>query len=142
MARAKQGDTVKVHYVGTLDNGTVFDTSSGREPLEFTLGGGQVIPGFEEAVTGMQVGETKTTHIPADDAYGPHREGLVLELERERIPEDIELTVGSRLQLQQPGGEAVPVTVTALDSGTVTLDANHPLAGEDLTFELELVEIA
>lgn len=141
MAHAQAGDTVRVHYTGTLDDGTVFDSSTGREPLEFTLGEGRVIAGFEEAVTGMEVGETKTSRIDADEAYGPRREDLLLDVPREQIPSEIDLQVGQQLTLQQPNGQAVPVTVADFSDETVTLDANHPLAGEALTFELTLVEI-
>ena len=141
MSTAKQGDTVQIHYTGTLEDGTVFDSSEGRDPLSFTLGHGQVISGFEEAALGMEVGETKTTHIEVDDAYGERRDDLVLEVPREQLPSELEVDVGTPLQLQQPDGQAVPVTVTALDESTVTLDANHPLAGQALTFELTLVDI-
>jgi peptidylprolyl isomerase len=141
MAHARAGDTVRVHYTGTLDDGTVFDSSTGREPLEFTLGEGQVIAGFEEAVKGMEVGETKASRIDADEAYGPRRDDLLLDVPREQIPSEIDLQVGQQLTLQQPNGQAVPVVVAELSDETVTLDANHPLAGEALTFELTLVEI-
>jgi peptidylprolyl isomerase len=141
MAHAQAGDTVRVHYTGTLDDGTVFDSSTGREPLEFTLGEGQVIAGFEEAVTGMEVGETKASRIDADEAYGSRRDDLLLDVPREQIPAEIDLQIGQQLTLQQPNGQAVPVTVAELSDETVTLDANHPLAGEALTFELTLVEI-
>ena len=141
MSSAENGKIVRVHYTGRLEDGTVFDSSQGREPLEFTLGAGQVIAGFERAVEGMQVGETKNTLIPVDEAYGPHREDLLLEVDRNQMPQDIELEVGTMLQLQQPDGQAVPVSVAALDGESVTLDANHPLAGEDLNFELELVAV-
>ena len=142
MSTAKQGDTIQIHYTGTLDDGTVFDSSEGRDPLAFTLGEGQVIPGFERAALGMETGETKTTRIESDDAYGDHNDELVLEVPREQLPDGLEVEVGTALQLQQPDGRAVPVTVAALDDATITLDANHPLAGEALTFELTLVEIA
>lgn len=142
MSTAKQGDTIQIHYTGTLDDGTVFDSSEGRDPLAFTLGEGQVIPGFERAALGMEIGETKTTRIESDDAYGDRNDELVLEVPREQLPDGLEVEVGTALQLQQPDGRAVPVTVAALDDATITLDANHPLAGEALTFELTLVEIA
>ena len=138
---AQAGDTVAVHYTGTLDDGRTFDSSQGREPLEFRLGGGQVISGFDEAVAGMEVGEQKTVRIPAEDAYGPRRDDLLLELRREQIPPEIDLEVGMGLSVQQPDGQPLPVTVAALGEGSVTLDANHPLAGEDLTFDLTLVAI-
>lgn len=141
MNSAQNGNVVRVHYTGRLDDGSVFDSSHGREPLEFTLGGGQVISGFERAVSGMEVGETRSTNVPADEAYGPRREDLVLEIDREQIPEGVEVSVGTQLQLQQENGQAVPVTVADVGNESVTLDANHPLAGRDLSFELELVEI-
>ncbi|HEX7005098.1 MAG TPA: peptidylprolyl isomerase [Trueperaceae bacterium] len=141
MESAQAGKVVRVHYTGKLDDGTVFDSSEGREPLEFTLGSGQVIAGFDQAVDGMTVGETRSARIPAADAYGQRRDDLMLEVDREQIPEGIELAVGTQLQLQQQDGQAVPVTVAELDSDSVTLDANHPLAGQDLIFELELVGV-
>lgn len=142
MVQAKPGDTVKIHYTGKLDDGTVFDSSVNREPLEFTLSGGQVIPGFDEAVLGMSPGESKTQKIPMDQAYGPHRDEMVLEISRQQIPPDLEPEVGQQLQVQQENGQAIPVFVTEVTESKVTLDANHPLAGEDLTFDIQLVEIA
>lgn len=141
MAHAKQGDTVKVHYTGSLEDGTRFDSSVGREPLEFTLGAGNVIAGFDEAVTGMEVGENKTVTIPSDQAYGPHQNAAVKTFERSAIPDHIDLRVGVRLQASDPGGQPLVLTVTKLTEDSVTLDGNHPLAGQDLTFDLELVEI-
>ena len=141
MSTAKQGDTVQIHYTGTLDDGTVFDSSEGRDPLSFTLGEGQVIAGFEQATLGMEVGETKTTRIESEQAYGERNDELVLEVPREQLPDELEVEVGTPLQLQQPDGNAVPVTVASLDQQSVTLDANHPLAGQPLTFELTLVGI-
>lgn len=141
MAEAKSGDTVRVHYTGRLDSGEVFDSSQGRDPLEFTLGTGQVIPGFEEAVTGMSPGEEKQVKIPADEAYGPRREEMMLVIGRDQLPEDIEPEAGQQLQMSQAGQDLV-VRVADVSDETVTLDANHPLAGQDLTFDLELVEIA
>lgn len=140
MLQAKSGDTVRVHYTGTLNDGTVFDSSRGQDPLEFQLGGGQVIPGFDDAVTGMAVGEERTVTIPAAEAYGPHRSDLTVDVDRGQLPDDMEPTVGQQLQVSR-GGQNFRVTVAAVSSETVTLDANHPLAGEDLTFALELVEI-
>ncbi len=141
MAQAKPGDTVKIHYTGRLEDGTVFDSSANREPLEFTLDGGQVIPGFEQAVLGMTPGESKTEKIPMDQAYGPHRPEMVLEVSRQQMPPELQPEVGQQLQVQQPDGQTIPVFVTEVTESTVTLDANHPLAGEDLTFDIELVEI-
>ncbi len=142
MVQAKAGDTVKIHYPGKLDDGTVFDSSVNREPLEFTLSGGQVIPGFDQAVVGMSPGETKTQKIPMDQAYGPYREEMVVEIAREQMPPDLQPEVGQQLQIQQANGETVPVMVTVVTDSTVTLDANHPLAGEDLTFDIQLVEVS
>lgn len=141
MPQAKTGDTVRVHYTGTLDDGSVFDSSQGREPLEFTLGEQRVIAGFESAVDGLNVGENVTTRIPPEEAYGDRREDLVLEVEREQFPPDIEPEVGMQLALQQPNGQPVPVTVTDVSDNAIVLDANHRLAGQTLTFNIELVEI-
>lgn len=141
MPKAKSGDTVKVHYTGTLNNGQVFDSSKSREPLQFTLGTGMVIPGFDAAVTGLAPGETVTSTIPNAEAYGPYQKEMVAEIEKQNIPADFELEVGQRLEMQVPSGEAMSVTITDIKGDMVTLDGNHPLAGQDLTFELELVEI-
>ena len=138
--QARQGDTVRIHYTGTLADGSVFDSSEGREPLEFTLGGGQVIAGFDDAVTGMSVGEQKTVTIPADQAYGDRRDDLMLAVPRADFPPNISPEVGDQLQLGD-GGRTMVVTVREVSPDRVLLDANHPLAGEDLTFALELVEI-
>jgi FKBP-type peptidyl-prolyl cis-trans isomerase 2 len=141
MSEAKTGDKVKVHYTGKLADGTQFDTSADQEPLEFTLGAGEVIPGFEEAVLGMNPGDTKTTTITAEDAYGDYDDELLLEVERDQFPPNITPEIGQRLQLHEANGEAFGAVVTSFDDETVTLDANHPLAGQDLTFDIELVEI-
>jgi peptidylprolyl isomerase len=141
MAQAKNGDTVQVHYTGTLDDGTVFDTSVDRNPLQFTLGEGRVISGFEQAVAGMTPGESKTVRITVDEAYGPHDAEMVMAIDRSDFPENIEPRVGQMLQLHQPGGQSIVVTVTEVSESSVTLDANHPLAGKDLTFDIELLEI-
>lgn len=141
MAKAKQGDTVKIHYTGTLEDGTVFDTSSGREPIEFTLGTGQVIAGFDKLVTGLEVGETKKETIPMDDAYGPHMKERVMAMDRTQFPKDMEFQVGQQLALQSETGQVVNVMVVEMTEDLVTLDGNHPMAGKDLTFEVELVEI-
>lgn len=140
MAAAKAGDTVRVHYTGRLEDGEVFDSSQGRQPIEFQLGSGQVIAGFESAVTGMEPGQSRTVTIPANEAYGPHRDENVVSVPRTQFPDDIEPSVGQQLQMSQ-GGQVYRVTVTDVGDETVSLDANHPLAGRDLTFELELVEI-
>jgi peptidylprolyl isomerase len=141
MAQAQQGDTVRVHYIGTYDDGTVFDSSEERGPLEVIIGTGMVIPGFDRALLDMEPGQKKTVNIPVDEAYGPRAEELIAEIGRDRIPSDIPLEIGQQLQLSlADGGEAVVLIVDLTDT-TVTLDANHPMAGLDLNFELELVEI-
>ena len=140
MARAKRGDTVRVHYTGTLDNGEQFDSSRGTDPLTFTLGEGSVIQGFDDAVDGMSVGESKRVTIPATEAYGDRRDELTLRVPRSELPTDLELEVGSQLRMEQ-GAESVIFTVPDMDEVYVMIDANHPLAGDALTFELELVEI-
>lgn len=142
MTQAKKGDTVKVHYTGALDDGTVFDSSNGRDPLEFTVGEGAVIQGLEEAVEGMSPGEEKTVKVGADRAYGPHHEEMVVDVERKRIPSDIKPEVGLKLQISREDGKISPVTVTGVTEEKVTLDANHPLAGKDLTFEIKLLDVA
>ena len=141
MAQAKTGDIVKVHYTGKLDDGTVFDTSTGREPLQFTVGEGQLIPDFEKTIVGMNPGESKTIQIPSDKAYGSHAEEMVMVVDRSEFPEDMELKVDQRLQLRQSDGRVFTVTVTAVSESKVTLDGNHPLAGKDLTFDIQLTEI-
>ena len=141
MAQAATGDTVRIHYTGTLDDGTVFDTSSGREPLEFTIGGGQVIPGFDSAVSGMSPGDSETVKIPAEEAYGPHQEEMMLEVDRAQVPAELNPQVGERLEIKQQNGKSVPVTVTEVTETLITLDGNHPLAGKALTFEIELVDV-
>lgn len=141
MAQAAIGDTVRVHYTGSLDDGTVFDTSSGREPLEFTIGSGQVIPGFDSAVSGMSPGDSETVKIPAEEAYGPHQEEMMLEVDRAQVPAELNPQVGERLEIKQQNGQSVPVTVTKVTETLITLDGNHPLAGKALTFEIELVDV-
>ena len=135
------GKTVKVHYTGTLTDGTMFDTSREREPLEFTLGGGELILGFEEAVKGMQIGQTKTVTIPPDEAYGPHRDELILVIQRDQLPDGLNPAIGQQLQMQRTDGGTAVVVVSDVSETTITIDANHPLAGKGLTFEIELVEI-
>ena len=137
----EDGQKVKIHYTGTLDDGDQFDSSAGRDPLEFEMGAGMVIPGFETGVRDMAVGEKKTIHIPAEEAYGERREDMVLTFGRDQLPEGLEPEVGMGLQMQGPQGQPVPVRVTAVEEASVTIDANHPLAGENLNFELELIEI-
>ncbi len=141
MSKAEIGNEVKVHYTGRLENGTEFDSSRNREPLEFTLGGGQLIPGFEKAVVGMAQGDSKTVTIPAEQAYGPYHEEMVLDMPRNQFPDHINPAVGLELQLQQ-GDRTINVTITEISPENVKLDANHPLAGEDLIFDIELVSIA
>lgn len=141
MQQVKKGDTVKVHYHGKLTNGTTFDSSAGREPLEFEVGSGMVIPGFDEGVTGMSIGDKKTIHIPADQAYGQKEEHMIMEFPRDRFPEDMVPEVGMQLNMSNGSGQNFPVVITEVRETVVVLDANHPLAGEDLIFDLELVAI-
>jgi len=141
MPGVKQGDTVKVHYTGRLDNGDVFEASAEQEPLQFTVGSREVIPGFEQAVMGMTPGESKTTKISAPRAYGPHLKDLVVEVDRKNIGDEVDLQIGQRLQITQPDGQKFIVTVTEMSDLKVKLDANHPLAGKDLTFDINLIEI-
>ena len=140
MRQAKQGDTVRVQYHGKLQDGSVFDASD-REPLEFTIGEGNLIPGFEQGVIGMGIGDTKTVTIPAEQAYGLRMEQLVAVVERKEIPEHIKVEVGSQLEVSQEDGQTFPVLITEVTDTHVTLDANHPLAGRNLIFDLRLVEI-
>jgi peptidylprolyl isomerase len=142
MCRAKSGNTVKVHYRGTLEDGTQFDSSRGRKPLQFTLGEGRIIAGLETAVEGMSVGGTKTVTVPAADAYGPRRDDFAREVPRDVIPDDIDLAEGMVLTAQGPEGQTLRFSVVDFDEQKVKIDANHPLAGKDLTFELELMEVA
>ena len=140
-AQAKNGDIVQVDYTGTLENGTVFDTSVGGEPLNFTLGAGQVIPGFEKAVLGMKVGESKTVTIPAAEAYGQYNDNWVEVVNRENLTNILNPDVGQQLQMTLPGGGTSIGTVTNATDTTITIDFNHPLAGKDLTFEIKLLSI-
>jgi peptidylprolyl isomerase len=141
MTQAKSGDTVRIHYTGTLDDGTQFDSSDGRDPLEFALGGGQVIPGFDSAVDGMAVGENKSVTIESDQAYGERHEQLVQQVPKSVLPQDMEPAVGMQLQSQSPEGQVMNLVITEVADETITVDANHPLAGQALTFAIELVEI-
>ena len=142
MAQVKSGDKINVHYTGKLTDGTLFDSSKGREPLEFQVGSGMVIKGFDEGVTGMVVGEKKTVHIPVSKAYGDVDSSYLAVFNKEEIPSDIPYEVGMQLNMHQDGtGEVMPVIVVEVTETTITLDANHPLAGKDLIFELELVSI-
>ncbi len=142
MSQAKAGDTVKIHYTGTLDDGTQFDSSKGRDPLEFELGSGQVIAGFDKAVEGMAVGDEKTVNIPAAEAYGERQDQMIQEVPKGALPEGLEPEVGMALQARNPQGQPLNLTVTEVGEETITVDGNHPLAGKDLNFNLELVEIA
>lgn len=137
---AQNGNLVHIHYTGTLDSGETFDSSVGREPLEFTLGSGQVIAGFDTAVLGMRIGEKKTVRIPALEAYGDYDDNLIMQVSRSELP-DLNFEVGMELAMQQPSGRSIPVIVIDMAEDWVAFDANHPLAGEALTFELELVAI-
>ena len=141
MTQAATGQKVKVHYTGKLDNGTVFDSSVGKEPLTFTLGSGEVITGFNNGVLGLKVNESKTVTIPATEAYGPHQAGMVVELPKTEIPPHLKLKPGQRVQVSEPQGGMMTLNVVAETETTITLDGNHPLAGKDLTFDLQLVEI-
>jgi peptidylprolyl isomerase len=141
MIQAKKGDTVKIHYTGKFDDGTEFASSVNDDPLQFTIGEGQVIPGLELAVTGMRAGEAKTTQILADQAYGPYQEHKVVEVNRNRFPAHLDLQIGTVLRMRKAGGEKIRRLVTTISETRVTLDGNHPLAGEDLTFDLQLIEI-
>ncbi len=141
MPQAKQGDVVTIHYTGTLDDGTTFDSSAGRDPLEFEIGAGHVIPGFEEMVLGMQPGESKTHTIPSEMAYGARNEDYIFQVGREELPGDLNPEVGQELLMQTADGQPVPVRVVAADAASITIDANHPLAGMNLTFQIELVSI-
>jgi FKBP-type peptidyl-prolyl cis-trans isomerase 2 len=141
MQQAKQGDTVKVHYHGRLTDGTTFDSSSGREPLEFQVGSGQVIKGFDDGVTGMGIGEKKTIQIPVHEAYGEKDENMVVEFPKSNFPPDLKPEVGMQLNMTNGSGQVIPVVVVGIGEDSVTLDANHPLAGQDLIFDIELVEI-
>ncbi|HAK59064.1 MAG TPA: peptidylprolyl isomerase [Nitrospiraceae bacterium] len=141
MTQAKNGDNVQVHYTGTLEDGTVFDTSRSRSPLQFTLGEGRLIPGLEEAVIGMNRGDAKTVTIPPDKAYGQQRDELIVSMDRTQLPGDVQPVVGQRLEITQANDQNVLVTVTDVTESSIILDANHPLAGKALIFELELMEI-
>lgn len=142
MSKAKDGDTVKVHYTGTLENGEVFDTSKEREPLEFQLGQGQLIPGFEKAVIGMAEGDSTTVDIPSDEAYGEVRDDLIINVPKDQLPDDVEPQIGMQLQVNQQNGQPIPVRITEIKDEELILDANHPLAGKDLKFEIKLLEVA
>ena len=141
MSHAKSGDTVKIHYTGTLDDGTQFDSSAGRDPLQFEVGSGEVIPGFDKAVEGMAVGDNKSVRIEAEEAYGPRHDQLVQEVDRSLLPDDLDPQEGMALQSSSPDGQVTQFMVTAVSDDTITVDANHPLAGQALSFDIELVDI-
>lgn len=141
MTQVKSGDTVRVHYKGTLTDGQTFDSSEGKDPLEFTVGSGQIIPGLDAAVEGMTVGDKKTVEVSVDQAYGQPDPNAQQAVPRTDIPEDIPLDLGTQLQVQTPQGQVMPVTVVEVTDEQVVLDANHPLAGKDLTFAIEVVDI-
>lgn len=142
MSTAKAGDKVKVHYTGRLEDGTQFDSSAGRAPLEFEVGAGMMIKGFDAAVNGMAVGEKVTANIPADEAYGPENPELIIDVPRTNLPPDLDPEVGQQLGMSQPNGQQVPVKIKEVHEEKVVIDANHDLAGKDLVFDIELVEIA
>lgn len=141
MSQAKPGDTIRMHYTGSLADGTTFDSSEGRDPLEFQLGSGQIIPGLDQGVTGMEVGDSKKVVIEPAEAYGDRDPSRIQAVPREQIPEHIPTDPGTQLQMQTPDGQTMPVVVAEVNESEVTLDANHPLAGQQLTFDVELVEI-
>ena len=141
MSEAKKGDKVKVHYTGRLNDGSVFDSSVNRDPLEFELGSGMMIAGFDKAVDGMNVGDKVTAEIPANEAYGERNDQMVVDIPRTQLPPDLKPEVGQQLAMQQPDGQSVPVVVTKVEDATIEIDANHPLAGKDLIFDIELVSI-
>lgn len=141
MTQVKTGDTVRIHYTGTLLDGSTFDSSEGRDPLEFEVGSGQIIPGLDVALPGMSAGEKKTVNVPCVEAYGPIQPGMRQSVPRSNIPAEIPLELGMQLQMQSSEGQVLPVTVVEISEEEVTLDANHPLAGQDLTFAIELVSI-
>lgn len=141
MSKAKQNDTVKVHYTGKLQSGEIFDSSVDREPLEFTIGAGQLIKGFDHGVVGMEVNETKSVAIPSDEAYGPVQENLIQEVEKSQLPPEIQPAIGQTLIATGPQGEETRLVVREVKDESITVDANHPLAGQDLIFDIQLVEI-
>ncbi len=141
MTKAEHGNTVHIHYTGKFTDGTVFDSSEGRDPLAFELGSGQVIPGLDKAMRGMKVGDKQTVEIVAAEAYGPHHPEGIQKVERSQLPPEIEIKVGAQLQATAQDGQAINLVIIEADDATVTMDANHPLAGKDLVFEVVLVSI-
>ncbi|MBD3379195.1 MAG: peptidylprolyl isomerase [Candidatus Omnitrophica bacterium] len=141
MGKAKKGDKVKVHYTGKLNDGQVFDSSEGRDPLEFVLGSGKVIPGFEKAIEGMEENETRTINVPSAEGYGPRRDEMVIEVSKEQLPPDIKLELGGQLGMSTPDGKEFVVTIVELKEESIKVDGNHPLAGKDLVFDVTLDSI-
>ena len=141
MAKVKNGDMVKVHYTGSLEDGTVFSRTTEQEPLEFTLGEGQIIPGLEKAIIGMEPDELKTIKVHAKDAFGPRHDELIIKVDRDKLPEDLKLEIGDQLKVPREDGQTTSVKVTSVSESKVTLDANHPLSGKDLIFDIRLLEI-
>ncbi|HJX60610.1 MAG TPA: FKBP-type peptidyl-prolyl cis-trans isomerase [Thermodesulfobacteriota bacterium] len=141
MAQAKEDDTVRVHYTVKLDNDTIVGSTKDEEPLQFTLGKGQVLPGFEQAVVGMNSGESKTVLVTADQGFGPYLDEMVVVVDRGRLPEELNPKEGDRIQLQSRSGETVTVAVMGVSESTITIDGNHPLAGKDLLFDIEFIEV-
>ncbi len=142
MAKVEKGNTVKVHYTGKLSGGSVFDSSDGGQPLEFKVGDGNLIPGFENGVVGMEVDDTKTVVIPSNEAYGEAREDLIMEVPKDNLPAELAAEVGMELVSKQPDGQEVVVKITEVKDDSIMIDANHQLAGKDLAFEIRVVEIA
>ena len=142
MAQAKTGDKVTIHYTGKLEDGVVFASSRETEPAEFVIGQGQILPGVEEAVSGMEPGQSKTVEISSDKAYGPHRTELTQQIPRKDFPADVEPKVGQRLNLQQQQGRPITVSITEVTDESITIDANHPLAGKNVVFDLELISVS
>ena len=139
--KAESGDTVRLNYTGTLEDGTVFDSSGGREPIEFVIGAGAVIPGLDKGVIGMAMSETKTITIPMEEAYGPKNPNMIMKAPKDKLPPEMGLEIGQQLESRQPDGRVMYATIIEVDEDSVTLDANHPLAGKTLIFEVEIVEI-
>jgi peptidylprolyl isomerase len=141
MSKAKSGDTVRVHYTGKLEDGTQFDSSAGKDPLEFSIGAGEVLPAFDSAVEGMAIGDSKSVNIEAAEAYGRRHEQLIQDVPREHLPDDMQPAVGMQLQAQGQDGQPIKLVVTEVKKETITVDGNHPLAGRDLDFDIKLVDI-
>jgi peptidylprolyl isomerase len=141
MALAKEGDMVKVHYTVKLGDGTIIGSTTNHEPLQFTIGEGQILPGFEQAVVGMNPGESKTIEVPADQSFGPHLDEMVVVIDRARLPGDFNPKIGEQVQFRQEDGQIATVLVTDVSGSSITIDANHPLSGKDLTFDIQFLEV-